>query len=346
MSTVLNYMNAPEFSDDRLTEAINVAPYQTGRPAQLGIFRDTPIPTTFVRLGITDDEIAIIPARERGGGSNLNMRGDLQSLNISIPHFPLDDSIGPSDIQNLMAWGENYVFTTLAGVVTQKQENMRAKHEQTWHHLDWGALKGLIVDGEGKLIANLYTEFGIAQPTATFALGTAGTNVPALLRTLKSTTGRELRGAPNSGIRIFAGSAFFDAFVSHQSVVEALKMYAVAGQPNPQRDDVVDEFRLAGTTIERVTEEFAHRKADGTFEMLPAIAANEAIAVPMGTNYFRRYIAPPDTIDLANRAPRPDSKIFVSTYDLPHGKGREMHTESNVLPICTRPQIITKLTMA
>lgn len=346
MSTVLNYMNAPEFSDDRLTEAINVAAYRTGRPAQLGLFRDTPIPTTFVRLGITNDEIAIIPARERGGESNLNMRGDQQSLNLNIPHFPLDDSIGPSDIQNLMAWGEAYVFNTLAGVVAQKQENIRAKHEQTWHHLDWGALKGLIVDGEGKQIANLYTEFGISQPTANFALGTAGTNVPALLRTVKSNTARELRGAPNAGIRIFAGSAFFDAFVSHQSVTEALKMYAAAGQPNPQRDDVVDEFRIAGTTIERVTEEFAFRKPDGTFQMLPAIAANEALAVPMGTNYFRRYIAPPDSIDLANRAPRPDSKIFVSTYDLPHGKGREMHTESNVLPICVRPQIITKLTMA
>lgn len=346
MSTVLNYLNAPEFSDDRLTEAINVPLYQTGRPAQLGLFRDTPIPTTFVRLGITNEELAIIPSRERGGESNLNMRRDQGTLMFNIPHFPLDDSIGPSDIQNVMNWGESYVFTALAGVVTQKQETMRAKHEQTWHHLDWGALKGLVVDGEGKLIANLYTEFGITQPTANFALGTAGTNVPALLRTVKANTGRELRGAPNTGLRIFAGSQFFDAFLGHTSVVEALKAYAVPGQMNPQRDDVVDEIRFAGTVIERVTEEFAYRKPDGTFQMLPAIPANEALAVPMGTGYFRRYIAPPDSIDLANRAPQPDSKIFVSTHDLPHGKGREIHTESNVLPICVRPQIITKLTMA
>lgn len=345
MATVLDYLSAPEFSDDRLTEAINVAEYQTGRPAQLGIFRDVPIPTTFVRLGITEDEIAIIPSRERGGESNVNMRQDRGALNLNVPHFPLDDAITPSDLQNILQWGETYAYTMLGDVVTQKQEAMRLKHERTWHHLDWGALKGLIVDAEGTLIANLYTEFGIAQPTQAIALGTAGTDVPGLLRGVKARIGRELRGATTSGVRIFAGSAWFDGFVKHQSVTEALKYYATPGQLNPTRDDVVDEFRFAGVTVERVDEEFAHRKQDGTFEMLPAIAANEALAVPMGTQYFRRYIAPPDSIDLANRAPNPANKIFVSTQDLPHGKGREMHTESNVLPICTRPQIITKLTM-
>ncbi|ATQ56200.1 major capsid protein [Paracoccus yeei] len=345
MATVMDYLNAPEFTDDRLTEAINVAAYDTGRPAQLGIFRDVTIPTTFVRLGITEDEIAIIPSRERGGESNVNMRKDRGVLNLDIPHFPLDDAISPADLQNILQWGETYAFTMLGEVVTQKQAAMRMKHERTWHHLDWGALKGLIVDAEGVVLANLYTEFGIAQPSQAFSLGTAGTNVPALLRSVKARTGKELRGSSTSGIRIFAGSTWFDAFVSHGSVTEALKYYMAPGQPNPNRDDVVDEFRFAGVTIERVDEEFAHRRPDGTFEMLAAVPANEALAVPMGTDYFRRYIAPPDSIDLANRAPRPENKIFVSTNDLPHGKGKEIHTESNILPICTRPQIITRLTM-
>lgn len=345
MATVLDYLNAPEFTDDRITEAINVAEYNTGRPAQLGIFRDVSIPTTYVKLSVSEDEIAIIPSRERGGESNVNMRNQRGVLNLDIPHFPLDDAISPSDLQNILQWGDAYAFTMVGDVVTQKQETMRMKHERTWHHLDWGALKGLITDAEGRVLANLYTEFGIAQPTQAIALGTAGTDVPGLLRSVKSRTVKELRGATTSGLRIFAGSDWFNGFVKHQSVTEALKYYATPGQLNPVRDDVVDEFRFANVTVERVDEEFAHRKPDGTFEMLPAIAANEALAVPMGTQYFRRYIAPPDSIDLANRAPQPGAKIFVSTNDLPHGKGREIHTESNVLPICTRPQIITKLTM-
>lgn len=345
MSTPLDYLNAPEFSDDRLTEAINVAEYMTGRPAQLGIFRDVPIPTTYVRIGISEDEIAIIPSRERGGESNVNMRGNRGALNLDVPHFPLDDAISPSDVQNILAWGEERAFTMLGDVVTQKQETMRLKHERTWHFLDWGALRGLIVDAEGTLIADLYEEFGITQPVQDFAFGTAGTDVPGLLRGVKSRVGRELRGAPTTGLRVFASADWFDGFVSHASVTEALKHYGAPGQANPARDDVVDEFRFANVVVERVDEEFSHRTANGTFEMLPAIAEGEALAVPMGTNYFRRYNAPPDSIDLANRAPDPAAKIFVSTEDLPHGKGREMHTESNILPICARPQIITRLTM-
>lgn len=37
MSTVLDLLQAPEFADARLTESINIPPYETGRPAQLGI---------------------------------------------------------------------------------------------------------------------------------------------------------------------------------------------------------------------------------------------------------------------------------------------------------------------
>lgn len=346
MATVLDYLKAPEFSDDRLTEAINVAPYDTGRPAQLGLFRDISIPTTFVRLGITDQTIAIIPSRERGGESNVNMRGDRGQVLLGIPHFPLDEAISPADLQNVLVWGEDYVYQQLANVVSQREDEMRAKHHLTWHHLDWGALRGLVIDAEGRELVNLWTTFGITQRTVNVALGTATTDVAAALRGVKSTIKKELRGASTTGMRIFAGSAFYDAYVSHKTVVEGLKYYAQPGQQNPSRDDIVDEFRYAGVTIERVDEEFAHRKDDNTFEMLPAVPANEAIAVPLGTPYFHRYSAPPDSINLANRAPDPDAKIFVSTEDLPHGKGREIHTESNILPICTRPQVITRLTMS
>ena len=77
--------------------------------------------------------------------------------------------------------------------------------------------------------------------------------------------------------------------------------------------------------------------------MRPAVAADEALVLPMGTDFFRRYMAPPDTLNQANV--KPDAKVFVSTNDLPHDKGREIHTESNVLPICIRPQLLIRLTI-
>jgi len=345
MSTVLDYLSAPEFTDDRLTEAINIPPYVTGRPAQLGIFDERSIPTTYVKLGLQEDEIAIIPSRERGGEHNKNMRNGHGELMFSIPHFPLDDKITPGDLQNILAYGEARVFQTLQGVYNDKLTNMRAKHDLTHSHLDWGALRGNVVDGEGKVLLNLFSAFGITQDVTNFAFTTATTDIAGVNRALKAKIRTHLRGTPAQGVRVLAGATFFDAYVAHPTIREAVKYYP-DGTLNPARDDIADTFTFAGITMERVDEDYPFRQPDGTFAIQDAVPANEAIAIPLGTPYFRRYIAPPDTITDANRAPNPDAKVFVSTDDLPHGKGREIHTESNVLPICQRPQLIQRLTMS
>lgn len=345
MSTVLTLLNAPEFADDRLTESINVAPYATGRLAQLGLFTDTPIATTTVKIGIRDDEITIIPARERGGPANKNMRGDVKSTIIEIPHFPLDDAITPSDIQNLSAWGESNVFLTLAGVYNDKLGLMRSKHDNTHHHLDWGAVNGLIYDAEGKLLLDLYDQFDLTRSTVDLQLSSTSLNVAARARAAKAIIRRELRGAATTGVRVLAGSEFFDAYVDHPFFEKSLAAYQGAN-PNPARDQIEDSFRDGNWTLERIDEEFPFRQADGTFLDRQAVAPDKAIAVPVGTPYFKRYVAPPDTIADANNAPQPGNKIFVSTDDLPHGKGRDIHTESNVLPVCLRPQIMVELTMS
>jgi hypothetical protein len=343
MSTVLDLLQAPEFADARLTESINIPPYETGRPAQLGIFTDTPIPTTYVRIALKDGEITIIPARERGGENNLNMSGDLRGLMIPIPHFPLDDAIRPSDLQNLMAFGEDYVFETLQGVVNTKLENMRSKHDATHSHLDWGAINGMVLDAEGKVLVDLYDEFQITQVTVDFDLDTAGTDIASKNRQAKAAMRKALRGASTRGAIALAGATFFDKYVSHANVRESLKSYP--GQTaNPARDDVEDIFNFAGMRLERIDEEFQVRMPNGTFVAKPAIPADQAILLPLGTTLFKRYIAPPDTIADANRAPRPTDKIFVSTDTLPHGKGEDIHTESNVLPVCTRPDVMIRLT--
>jgi hypothetical protein len=342
MATPLDLLRSPDFAADRLTESINIPPYLTGRPAQLGIFTDTPINTTYAKIGISEGELTIIPARERGGPSNKNMGIDRSEVLVNIPHFPLDDAITPSDLQNLTVYGDDYVMQTLANVVNEKLTQMRAKHDATHSHLDWGALNGLVLDASGRTLLNLFSTFDITQTVIDFDLDTTTTDVAAKNRALKSVIRKALRGAASTGVRILAGTAFFDKYVGHTSVKEGLKYYN-GPTPNPARDDVNDEFRFAGVVIERVDEEFSFRQTNGTFATREAVAENEAIAIPMGTPYFKRYVAPPDTIQQANIAP--DTKIFVSTDELPHGKGEDIHTESNVLPICLRPDVIVKLTV-
>lgn len=343
MSTVQDLMNAEEFANAQLTEAINIPPYQTGRLAQLGLFVDTPIPTTYAKVSVKDGEFTIIPSRERGGPTNKNMSKRPDTRLIQIPHFPLGDAITPADFQNLLAWGEDRLFETFGGVLNAKLLELRGKHDQTHAHLDWGALNGLILDADGYELLDLYETFGVDGTPRSFSLGTATTDVADLTRDLKSDIRRDLKGAPMTGVRILAGENFFRRYVGHDTVRDAYKYYTSNGNPN--RDGLEDGFQHAGAVIERVDEEFAVRLENGQLETRPAIAPNEAVAVPLGTPYFKRYVAPPDTIHDANQAPDPSSKIFVSTEELDHGKGYDIHTESNVLPVCLRPQILKRLSL-
>lgn len=342
MATPITYLTHPDFADDRLTDTINIPPYQTGRPAQLGVFRDEPIRTTYVRIGIKDDELYVIPARERGGEANLNMRGDRGGVEFTIPHFPLLDKITPSDIQNVIAWDSEYVFETVQSTYMDRLESLRGKHDLTHSYLDWGALNGIVVDVTGKQIANIYDEFDLSETVVEFDLNTATTNIAELNRDVKARIRKELRGTAATGIRCLAGPEFFDKYVSHEWVNKQLAAYA--GQtPNPSRDDVQDEFTFAGLTLERIDEDYQYRKEDGTIEVQRAIPDDEAIVLPLGTPFFKRYIAPPDTMTGANKKPDPATKLHVSTKTLDHDKGVEIHTESNVLPICTRPQLMVRL---
>lgn len=342
MATPISYLTHPDFADNNLTEVINVPPYQTGRPAQLGIFQDETIRTTYVRLGIEEQELFVIPARERGGESNVNMRGDRAGVQFQIPHFPLDDKITPADIQNLIAWDSDGVFETVQGVYMSRMETLRGKHDLTHSYLDWGALNGIVVDVTGKQIANIYDEFDLSETVVEFDLDTASTDIAALNRDVKARIRKELRGTAATGIRCLAGADFFDQYVRHPFVKEQLAAYA--GQtPNPGRDDVQDIFTFGGLTIERIDEDYQYRQEDGSIVTQRAIPDAEAIVLPLGTSFFKRYVAPPDTLSGANKRPDASAKVHVSTTPLDHDKGIEVHTESNVLPICTRPQLMVRL---
>jgi hypothetical protein len=59
---------------------------------------------------------------------------------------------------------------------------MRRKHAQTREYMEMNALRGIVKDGAGTTLYNYFTEFGLAQISVDFVLGTAGTNVQGKVR--------------------------------------------------------------------------------------------------------------------------------------------------------------------
>ena len=66
--------------------------------------------------------------------------------------------------------------------MNRKLTLMRRKHAQTREYMEMNALRGIVKDGAGTTLYNYFTEFGLAQISVDFVLGTAGTNVQGKVR--------------------------------------------------------------------------------------------------------------------------------------------------------------------
>jgi len=59
---------------------------------------------------------------------------------------------------------------------------MRRKQAQTREYMEMNALRSIVKDGAVTTLYNYFTEFGLAQISVDFVLGTAGTNVQGKVR--------------------------------------------------------------------------------------------------------------------------------------------------------------------
>ena len=83
---------------------------------------------------------------------------------------------------DIPALGVSDAADPLVAVLTRKLSLMRRKHAQTREYMEMNALRGIVKDGAGTTLYNYFTEFGLAQISVDFVLGTAGTNVQGKVR--------------------------------------------------------------------------------------------------------------------------------------------------------------------
>ena len=200
-----------------------------------------------------------------------------------------------------------------------------------------GALKGVILDADGTTIYDLYSEFGITAKSVNFVLGTAGTEVLLKVLEVKRHMEDNLKGEFMSGIHCLCSSGFFDALTTHAKVKEA---YARWKQGQILFSDNRTHFSFGGVTFE----EYRGQATDADGNVRKFIADDEAHFFPLGTaTTFRTYFAPADFNETANTLGLP---LYAKQEPRKFGRGTDLHTQSNPLPVCLRPEILVKGTKA
>lgn len=331
---LLDIFKNDAFGALELSDAFMVKPNKYGRLQELNLFPAKGVRTREVAIERKNGVLNLLPTVPVGGPATKGSVGKRDLRKVEIPHIPHEDMISAADVQGVRSFGTENMLQSVQELVLEKMDTMSDKHDITLEYLRWGALAGKILDADGTSILNLFAEFNTAEEVESFGLNSGSTQVMTSILNLKRYMELNLLGDSMTGIKVFCSPGFFDALTTHASVIEAYKFY----QSNQGLNlDLRTRFVHGGVDFE----EHNGRATDINGNVIKFIADNEARVVPMGSQSMRTYFAPADFIETVNTPGLPRyAKQRITDYE----RGVEIHTQSNPLPICLRPQLLVRLT--
>jgi hypothetical protein len=329
-----NPFQSPAFSMTALTAAINILPNQFGKLDQMNLMPSKPVRFRQIAIEERDGVLNLLPTLPVGAPGTVGKRDRRKLRSFMIPHIPHDDVVLPEEIQGLRAFGSETDTETVANVMTDHLQSMRNKHAITLEFLRIGALKGVILDADGSVLYNLFYEFDINPVVFNFELDKKNTDVKKKCLDLKRYMELNLKGEYMTNVRVLVSSEFFDALTGHDSVVKA---YQLSQESAMMRTDVRSGFTFAGVTFE----EYLGQATDISGSVRRFIDPGEGHAFPEGTlDTFATYFAPADFNETVNTLGQP---LYAKQEPRDFGRGTDLHTQSNPLPMCHRPSLLVKV---
>ena len=290
--------------------------------------------TTHQHAGESLIDTLWLPAAERGQEGVENTPDGQNSVIVKVPHFPQKTKIRPEDLQNQFVFGSRRQQLRSVEEATAKAlMRLKRNDDITLEFMRTRALKGVITDGKGVTLLNLYTAFGITQKSVDFVLGTDSTKVIDKCEEVVGHIQDNLNGEVMNGVHALVDQTFFTKFVQHPKVKE---FYTGWQQAMTLAQRPVTGFPFYGIVWEpyRGTAPLA----DGSAAKF--IAANDGSAFPTGTmDTFKTWLAPAHHIDYVNT---PGVRDFVSPKVLDHGQGIELAGQLNAIPTSARPALMVR----
>jgi hypothetical protein len=317
-----------------LSEALNIIPNTYGRIRNSGLFRDKPVRSRTIMIEKKNNTLNLLKTLPPGSPGQKNKMGLRNARPFIIPHIPVDDVILPEEYDGLRAFGSESQLETLANLMNEHLENIRAKFAITEEYQKMGALKGIVYDSDGTVLVNYFQEFTVKQEVVDFLLGTASTDILAKCVAVKRIMEDNLQGETMTSIRVEVDSSFWDKFISHTLVKAAYDRWREGAA---LREDLRDGFEFGGLTFR----EYRGTATDFDGTARPFLDTDEGIAYPLGTqNVFKDFICPADFLETINTLGK---RLYAKQEARKFNRGIDIHTQSNTLPMCMRPSLIVKV---
>jgi hypothetical protein len=331
---MLDVFNDDAFSFTTLTDAINEMPFIPGRAGAVAGWQEQGVATLTIAIEKKGNVLEILNPSGRGGPGQSFAKVKANLRDLRIPHYQIDDAIYADEVQGVREFGSESNLKTVQGEVNRRmEEHVQLRMDPTIEHQRLGAIKGIIVDGAGNTVYNLYTEFGVTQQTEVDFNLDSTANDGSLRKECDSTVrkiAKALGGVPYRGVYGFCSDAFWDALIKNAEVRSTYLQQQEASQL--RTGTAYQTFNFGGITWEN------YRGGTGTEEATPFIATDKCHIFPVGVpNLFRTYYAPADYEETVNTIGLPR---YARQFPMQNGKGRHMELQSNALSICTRPRVL------
>lgn len=332
---MLDPFSLDAFNMVSLTKSINLLPNNYGRLREMNLMPGKGVRTRNIVVEERNGVLTLLQTQPVGAPGDQNELGKRKVRTFVIPHVPLDDKILPDEYQGVRAFGSENGMDGLAQVINDHLQVARNKHAITLEHLRMGALKGVISDADASTLYNLYTEFEIVAKAVDFEFNVDPmVDIPSKCRGVLRHIEENLMGEVMSGVHCLCSPEFFDHLVSHHSVKEAYLNYSEAAQRIG--GDNRKGFKFAGITFE----EYNGSAPDAAGNVRRFIAAKDCHFFPTGTmSTFETLFAPADFTETANSL---GIELYAKQEPRKFGRGVDIHTQSNPLPICYRPGVLVR----
>lgn len=339
---MLDIFNNDAFSVTSLTGAMREIKHVPSYISRRGLFQTSSVATLSVAIEKDKNQnLKLVSASARGGPGMTFGKNKRSMLNLTIPHFQVDDAILADEVQGVRAFGEERAVQSLQMTIANRAAEASQFFGLTeeFHRLKV-LTTGQLYDSDGTtVLADFRTLFGEALPAEIgfdFANNTGG-KLRKFCAKVHRDMAKTLDGLPFSGIEFICGDDFFDDLVGNAEVREAYSGHSAALQlldayvSGSGQNSTFGEVNFGGI-------HFINYR--GYFNGAPAVHTDKAHGYPTGVPMlFQSVYGPADYMETVNTM---GQRLYAKQWKMENDKGVNLEFQTNVLHYCTRPRVLIR----
>lgn len=348
----MDIFNDDAFSAVTMTQGIEDYEFKPNLIGSLNLFDDIPTATEIISVERRGNVLNIIPTSLRGEPIAEGKRDGRKLRHFESTRIAKGHTLRSSEIERIRAFGSESELETMVTYVGRFSNRLIGEVELTWENMMLGAVQGKVLDADGSVIVDWFSEWGIAEPTEIdFALTTAATDIEQKCRDVIRTMMKKSQGAWTPATRVIglAGDSFFDKLTGHKTVRETYLNTAQAAALNRAFGVATQSVLQAGSYAVfdfggilfinyRGTDSFDDGATPGTKTGL-GIKSTKCKFFPMNApGVFQKAFAPGESFEFVNTLGRPLYQYLI------RDEKRNMWVRPEVYSypffMCTRPEML------